>query len=62
MLQTARGVDLERVNLVINFDPPTDAETYLHRVGRAGRYGKLLLLECLVVLFRDDSPSGILTP
>lgn len=34
----ARGIDIERVNLVINYDMPECAETYLHRVGRAGRY------------------------
>ncbi|CAJ0631322.1 13599_t:CDS:10 [Entrophospora sp. SA101] len=35
----ARGIDIERVNLVINLDMPKDPETYLHRVGRTGRYG-----------------------
>ena len=34
----ARGIDIERVNLVINFDMPDSSDTYLHRVGRAGRY------------------------
>jgi len=33
-----RGIDIERVNVVINFDFPTDTETYMHRVGRAGRF------------------------
>ncbi|XP_028398283.1 probable ATP-dependent RNA helicase DDX20 isoform X2 [Dendronephthya gigantea] len=36
---TSRGIDAERVNLVINMDLPHDSETYLHRVGRAGRFG-----------------------
>ncbi|XP_014295613.1 probable ATP-dependent RNA helicase DDX20 isoform X2 [Microplitis demolitor] len=36
---TARGIDAENVNLVINFDVPHDSATYLHRIGRAGRYG-----------------------
>ena len=35
----ARGIDIERVNIVINYDMPADADTYLHRVGRAGRFG-----------------------
>ena len=34
----ARGIDIERVNLVINYDMPETSDTYLHRVGRAGRY------------------------
>lgn len=34
-----RGVDIERVNIVINFDMPTSSNEYLHRVGRAGRFG-----------------------
>ncbi|KAJ7630476.1 P-loop containing nucleoside triphosphate hydrolase protein [Roridomyces roridus] len=34
-----RGIDVERVNIVINYDCPTDADSYLHRVGRAGRFG-----------------------
>jgi ATP-dependent RNA helicase UAP56/SUB2 len=34
-----RGIDIERVNLVINYDFPNDRDTYLHRVGRAGRFG-----------------------
>lgn len=36
---TSRGIDCDRVNLVINLDLPFDAETYLHRVGRTGRFG-----------------------
>ncbi|KAG0335945.1 Suppressor of the cold-sensitive snRNP biogenesis mutant brr1-1 [Podila humilis] len=35
----ARGVDVSRVNVVINYDVPEVADTYLHRVGRAGRFG-----------------------
>merc|ERR1711985_178375 len=34
-----RGIDIERVNIVINYDMPGDSDTYLHRVGRAGRFG-----------------------
>ncbi|KAI9301574.1 P-loop containing nucleoside triphosphate hydrolase protein [Cunninghamella echinulata] len=36
----ARGIDIDRVNLVINMDYPRDIETYHHRVGRSGRYVK----------------------
>jgi ATP-dependent RNA helicase UAP56/SUB2 len=35
----ARGIDVERVNIVLNYDMPEGADTYLHRVGRAGRFG-----------------------
>ena len=35
----ARGIDVERVNIVINYDMPDSPDTYLHRVGRAGRFG-----------------------
>ena len=35
----ARGVDIISVNVVINFDFPEFAETYLHRIGRSGRFG-----------------------
>lgn len=35
----ARGIDVERVNIVVNYDMPNSADTYLHRVGRAGRFG-----------------------
>jgi len=34
-----RGIDVERVNVVINYDMSESADTYLHRVGRAGRFG-----------------------
>jgi ATP-dependent RNA helicase DeaD len=36
----ARGLDIERIGLVVNFDAPTDPETYVHRVGRTGRAGR----------------------
>jgi ATP-dependent RNA helicase UAP56/SUB2 len=34
-----RGIDIERVNIVVNYDMPEVSDTYLHRVGRAGRFG-----------------------
>merc|ERR1712087_888785 len=33
-----RGIDIERVNIVVNYDMPSDSDSYLHRVGRAGRF------------------------
>jgi superfamily II DNA/RNA helicase len=35
----ARGIDVSGVSHVINFDPPADSETYVHRIGRTGRAG-----------------------
>lgn len=36
----ARGLDVERIGLVVNFDVPREAETYVHRIGRTGRAGR----------------------
>lgn len=36
----ARGIDVPQVNLVINYDLPINKETYIHRIGRCGRFGK----------------------
>jgi len=36
----ARGLDVERVSHVVNFDIPTDTESYVHRIGRTGRAGR----------------------
>lgn len=36
----ARGVDIVNINLVINLDVPSDSSTYLHRIGRCGRFGR----------------------
>jgi len=37
---TARGIDVYQVSIVINYDLPTQKETYIHRIGRSGRFGK----------------------
>jgi len=37
---TARGIDVYNVSIVINYDLPTQKETYIHRIGRSGRFGK----------------------
>lgn len=38
-------MDIERVNIVFNYDMPEDSDTYLHRVARAGRFGTKVRLE-----------------
>jgi translation initiation factor 4A len=37
---TARGIDIQQVSIVINFDVPRSVQTYLHRIGRSGRWGR----------------------
>ena len=37
---TARGIDVQQVSTVINFDIPKDVHTYIHRIGRSGRWGR----------------------
>lgn len=37
---TARGIDIQQVSIVINFDVPQDIHVYLHRIGRSGRWGR----------------------
>ena len=37
---TARGIDIQQVSTVINYDIPKDCHTYLHRIGRSGRWGR----------------------
>jgi superfamily II DNA/RNA helicase len=37
---TARGIDIQQVSIVINFDITQDVHTYLHRIGRGGRWGR----------------------
>jgi len=47
-----RGIDIPAVNVVINFDFPKNAETYLHRIGRSGRFGHLGL--AINMITHDD--------
>ncbi|AES80120.2 putative RNA helicase [Medicago truncatula] len=59
-----RGIDIQAVNVVINFDFPKNSETYLHRVGRSGRFGHLGLAVNLVTyedrfnLYRIEQELG----
>ena len=36
----SRGIDIQQLSLVINYDLPRSKETYIHRIGRSGRYGR----------------------
>ena len=36
----SRGIDIQQLSLVINYDLPIEKETYIHRIGRSGRYGR----------------------
>jgi len=49
-----RGIDIERVNIVINYDMSDDGDTYLHRVGRAGRFGTKGLAISFVATEEDE--------
>jgi len=37
---TARGIDIQQVGIIINYDIPNDVSSYLHRIGRSGRWGR----------------------
>jgi len=60
-----RGIDVPAINLIINFDFPKSAETYLHRVGRSGRFGKfgvamnLITNEDKINLLRIENELGL---
>lgn len=49
-----RGIDIERVNIVINYDFPDDSDQYLHRVGRAGRFGTKGLAMSFISTAEDE--------
>jgi len=50
-----RGIDVERVNVVINYDMSENSDTYLHRVGRAGRFGT----KGLAISFISSTDDGV---
>ena len=37
----ARGIDIQQVSIIINYDFPKNYNTYIHRIGRSGRYGRM---------------------
>jgi superfamily II DNA/RNA helicase len=54
----ARGIDIPEVNLVVNYDLPINKETYIHRIGRCGRFGKKGVSISMV---KSDDQSDIKT-
>ena len=50
-----RGIDVERVNIVFNYDMPDSSDQYLHRVGRAGRFGTKGLAISFVTTTEDEA-------
>lgn len=53
---TTRGTDVQGVNIVINFDLPKSSESYLHRLGRAGRFGTR---GCCISMISEDEIQAI---
>ena len=49
-----RGIDVVKVNTVINYDMPEDPDSYMHRVGRAGRFGTKGLTITFIVDEKDQ--------
>ena len=54
----ARGIDVSKVNVVINYDFPEESDQYLHRVGRAGRFGTKGLAVSFIESAKDDEILG----
>eukprot|EP00163_Fabomonas_tropica_P011700 TRINITY_DN2252_c0_g1_i3.p2 TRINITY_DN2252_c0_g1~~TRINITY_DN2252_c0_g1_i3.p2 ORF type:complete len:105 (-),score=26.73 TRINITY_DN2252_c0_g1_i3:129-443(-) len=52
----ARGIDVQQVSLVINYDLPTNRENYIHRIGRSGRFGR----KGVAINFVNDEDISIL--
>jgi len=50
-----RGIDIERVNIVFNYDMPDSSDQYLHRVGRAGRFGTKGLAISMISTDEDET-------
>ena len=55
----ARGLDVERVGLVVNFDLPREAEAYVHRIGRTGRAGRAGTAVTFVTPAEQNKLNGI---
>ncbi len=57
----ARGIDVQQVSTVINFDIPSDKASYIHRIGRCGRYGRKGLTINLVGPYEETLKKDIET-
>ena len=53
----ARGIDVQQVSLVINYDLPTNRENYIHRIGRGGRFGR----KGVAINFVTEADKRVLT-
>jgi ATP-dependent RNA helicase DDX3X len=51
----SRGLDIQKINSVINYDMPNDIDEYVHRIGRTGRAGKAGVSTSLISQFKDKS-------
>lgn len=51
----ARGIDVQGVSLVINYDLPMQKESYIHRIGRSGRFGRKGVA---INFINEDSPDA----
>ncbi|KAF7455888.1 putative eukaryotic translation initiation factor 4A, isoform 3 [Cryptosporidium felis] len=54
-----RGIDVQQVNLVVNYDLPTNRELYIHRIGRSGRFGRYGVAINLIVREDEEMLSSI---
>ena len=54
----ARGIDVQQVSLVINYDLPINRENYIHRIGRSGRFGRkgvgMFFLKLFITLYSNQ--------
>jgi len=57
----ARGIDVQSVSVVFNYDLPPSMENYIHRIGRCGRYGRLGVAVNLVVEPNNSKPKDIVS-
>jgi len=55
----ARGIDVQQVSLVINYDLPTEIETYVHRIGRVGRFSRMGVAISMVTKYDREQLRNI---